>query len=937
MKKFLRYFSLILIAVLAFVLAGCSKDDTKKTTASTQPSTGTSVVTTPTTNDGKVDYTVTIKAINGKPISGMIVSFLLNGSRVFYDVTDNTGTVTYRSEPTIYDVEVTPLDGYILETSRYKTDLEGTPIEIECDTEIIDELAPASHLYEVGDVMYDFTVTDADGNDFNLISLFEDEGYSAVVLNFWYTTCTYCVQEFPAMEEAYNSTYTSATGERQYKDDVKILAINPGTAGYGDTADDIVSFKEQYGLTFDMMLDYDADQTNQSMDPALTRMFNITGFPTTVVIDRYGLISYFYSGAEDDPEKWTSIFDEFISPDYFPQYTGSSDEGFVMVEPIYKWPEAGVLEAVGNGTNYDGTKFNATYRPETNEDDAKWSWPFLVSEDGDSIVPSNSGYHSSFAIMYMDVELKADEVFTFDYKASSEEYDKLYVIVDGVAVCTIQGNSKDWETSYSYVAQESRKHTIAFTYLKDATDHDRDDTVYLKNFRIENLEAIDTPTYVFREASYGEWSNVFYQWSKYIEPVLGSDGFYHVGSATGPLLLADFLSETHWSNDTLYTYVQNNDLTFDGVNYNELLETYASYTNNSTIGYTPVTVELAEALKVITKELGHQNAVANENQWLELCVYYDAYATNGVQMENPIIGIAPFTALEFDENNEASFTFDRVIVPRGFLIEITPEVSGAYMFTTTEAELPTNGWLFDENDEFISNANTGLREFAIRLQEEGYENNNFELYYYLEAGQTYYLRAAFYDIYEFSELNVKYEYIAESYDVLTLASDGAFTTSNDDMTGEIIAGGITPVLGEDGYYHAPTKSEDTFLYCDFKYLTPIFSYPLETVLEKGGFDFRLTEDNNTLVDKDGYAIDENGNYLLDPETNEPYKIPNCTEVVELYLEENLITDTTLETYGMVKVDENFANILQLLMDKYTFSGVEHSWTKLCYYYLHLGA
>ena len=36
--------------------------------------------------------------------------------------------------------------------------------------------------------------------------------------------------------------------------------------------------------------------------------------------------------------------------------------------------------------------------------------------------------------------------------------------------------------------------------------------------------------------------------------------------------------------------------------------------------------------------------------------------------------------------------------------------------------------------------------------------------------------------------------------------------------------------------------------------------------------------------------------------------------------------------GCVVVDERLAEILQLLMDKYTFEGVDNSWIKLCYYY-----
>ena len=43
-----------------------------------------------------------------------------------------------------------------------------------------------------------------------------------------------------------------------------------------------------------------------------------------------------------------------------------------------------------------------------------------------------------------------------------------------------------------------------------------------------------------------------------------------------------------------------------------------------------------------------------------------------------------------------------------------------------------------------------------------------------------------------------------------------------------------------------------------------------------------------------------------------------------------------ERKGCVVVTEELAEVLQFLMDKYTFKGVDNSWTKLCYYYDYLG-
>ena len=74
------------------------------------------------------------------------------------------------------------------------------------------------------------------------------------------------------------------------------------------------------------------------------------------------------------------------------------------------------------------------------------------------------------------------------------------------------------------------------------------------------------------------------------------------------------------------------------------------------------------------------------------------------------------------------------------------------------------------------------------------------------------------------------------------------------------------------------------------------------------------------------------------------KGPDYTEAMEKYLDK--IEDGTdgtsseivyPERQGCVAVDSELAVMLQALMDKFTFEGVDHSWTKLCYYYKSLEA
>ena len=61
---------------------------------------------------------------------------------------------------------------------------------------------------------------------------------------------------------------------------------------------------------------------------------------------------------------------------------------------------------------------------------------------------------------------------------------------------------------------------------------------------------------------------------------------------------------------------------------------------------------------------------------------------------------------------------------------------------------------------------------------------------------------------------------------------------------------------------------------------------------------------------------------------------DMTKEISAYLSKMAASPT--ERAGCVQVDARLAEILQQLMDKYTFKNVDHSWTKLCYYYRYVG-
>ena len=76
---------------------------------------------------------------------------------------------------------------------------------------------------------------------------------------------------------------------------------------------------------------------------------------------------------------------------------------------------------------------------------------------------------------------------------------------------------------------------------------------------------------------------------------------------------------------------------------------------------------------------------------------------------------------------------------------------------------------------------------------------------------------------------------------------------------------------------------------------------------------------------------------------------NEQETVERFYEEIIKVTNEIKEYakkvdkssnternGCVVVDKRLAEILQMVMEKYTFQNVDYAWLKLCYYYDYIG-
>ncbi len=931
-----------------------------------------------------------------------------------YAATDENGKATFKLPKNgsyAAKIDLSLPDGY--DVQPYYP-LVSADLSIEITSSVIPESSLVGVTYNLGDVMRDFTVTTTENKTFKLSDVLKDK--DAVLINFWYTTCSWCITEFPLMQAAYE----------KYSDKLAIIALDPYQ---DDTLIDIKSFQSQMGLTFDVAQDF----------TSLSNAFNVTGYPTSVVIDRYGVITMIEAGAITSERAFDVLFEHFTAENYEQKLIHNYADIVPKEKPNVEMPDSDKISEVFDGGLIDGIDY-------ANDEDDEYSWPFIISEleDGTKLVhPSNANKEGSYAQLIMSVPLKAGEALAFDYFASTEKgADVLYVIVDGKDIYSISGESEDWKSCFAYVAKEDATYEVALVYQKDSSDNVGRDTVYLKNLRVCAVEDINEPTYIYRFAATNPDNFSVYQ--DYVEIFLGADGYYHVGSADGPILLANLMGYTRFNPDD---YVYNMCL---GKDYEAALTKYCNYASNSTInGVCPVTEDLKELLIKIVRDYG--TSVEDEKEWLQLCCYYDSYGTDK-ELEDPIKGLATFSAYDVVLSNKGatdfpnSITYNRVIMPRGLFSKFTPTQSGTYLISSTapgEKEgtfIDCEAWIFtadglDNKTAWYTYANVD----RFNVGDTG-DMSNVYMMAYLEAGKDYYINIAYSDVYQEGTISFRVERLGgEGVFRFSLASPGFFTAIENNVgeLTETISGGID-VEFKNGYWREKRNDgrDGSILYADFTRPTGIFSQSITQLIEMGGFNLATTENDEyvkalmksnqayayylELYLKDlwgaqysakyeEYKVSEviAGNYhgpedsdgnptknandeyilgLLDSmgsntqyNTNDNFKAflknywgedsyagymseyqvedvlagiyhgngDDYTDEISAYLDKiikvgyNAELGETIEEgderIGCVMVDAELAELLQVIMDKYTFEGVENSWAKLCYYHQYFSA
>lgn len=357
----------MLALVLVLMLVSCKRQE-----ATTAPTTGASMT-----------YTIEITTGSGMALEGIGIYIYTDetlGELVWFAKTDDKGVVTFTDAAS--DSYVAVLDGvpegYPVE-DQYPLTGETTKIVLGNEIVEVDDLDGIT--LNLGDMIIDYTFTAVDGTQYRISDLLQEK--NAVVLNFWYLECAPCKMEFPYLQEAYE----------KHSDKVEVLALNP----VNTDEEEVAQFQEEQELTFPMAV----------CDPKWQEVMQITAYPTTVVIDRFGNIALIHKGSV--PE--TAIFDRIFS------YYGADEYEQTIAESVEDIPEteeereARTIGTKENPIEFGGfASYTVTVAPEEEVylNVYKVSQMYLQIRDADAyVIYNNKTYKPSGGVVGLTISSEA--------------------------------------------------------------------------------------------------------------------------------------------------------------------------------------------------------------------------------------------------------------------------------------------------------------------------------------------------------------------------------------------------------------------------------------------------------------------------------------------------------------------------------------------------
>ncbi len=333
MKLTKRLMAACLVLVLCLsAFSGCKEDGGQ----GNGPSAGTD--TTPTATNPAAPgqpqtYTIQLVSEAGTPFTGVGIYIYEDATQeelVWFAKTNDAGAISFTAPAAEGYVAILDgvADGYAV-AENYP--LSGADTVITLEAAMISGEDYIGKKFGLGDVMWDLTVTDLNGKTYQLSQLLEEN--EAVMLNFWYIGCVPCRMEFPYLQQAYVDNADQK---------IALIAINT----MDSDAAAVQAFAEENGLTFPVA------QGSEDISNAL----GITNYPTTVVIDRFGIITLKHEGGIEGAGAFGDVMNHFLGDDY--QSAVITDVNTIIT------PEDNNDEIIENPTDVGGVKeFQLTVRP----------------------------------------------------------------------------------------------------------------------------------------------------------------------------------------------------------------------------------------------------------------------------------------------------------------------------------------------------------------------------------------------------------------------------------------------------------------------------------------------------------------------------------------------------------------------------------------------
>ena len=386
---------LALILCLSCMMVSCRKQESVETTA---------------TKGASTTYTIEITTGSGMALEGIGIYIYTDdtlGELVWFAKTDAKGIVSFTdaaSDSYVAVLSGVP-EGYPVE-EQYPLTGETTQIVLGNEIVEVDDLDGIT--LKLGDMIIDYTFTAVDGTEYTISELLQEK--NAVVLNFWYLECAPCKAEFPYLQEAYE----------KHSDQIEVLAVNP----VNTDEEAVAAFRSEQGLTFPMAL----------CDEKWQEVMQITAYPTTVVIDRFGNIALIHKGSVPETALFDRIFSYYGAGDYVQTIADSVDD----IPETEEEREARTIGTKENPIEFGGfTSYTVT------------------------VAPDEEVYMNIYKVSQMYVQIRdADAYVLYD--------DKTYKPSGGVVSLTI--SSEDVSSPVKLVlgnsGEEEKDFTLQFSLFK---------------------------------------------------------------------------------------------------------------------------------------------------------------------------------------------------------------------------------------------------------------------------------------------------------------------------------------------------------------------------------------------------------------------------------------------------------------------------------------